>query len=431
MTVLNPSTGNPRTKGNQTPNQRAVFTIARRVMIDRMPRTREHVQLTICADENVIAGSKNYCAPPYTTKHKIKCKSYRQNYNYRMESLLTKSLKIAGAVAAYWTVSICLVFINKYLLSDKDLKLDAVLFVTWFQCVVSVALCGMFATLAKLAPSCISFPEFKINLQTAREVLPLSIMFVSMISFNNLCLKFVGVAFYYVGRSLTTVFNVMLTRAVLKQSTSWSAIGCCAIIVFGFMLGVDQEGAAGSLSIRGVIFGVFASLCVALYSIFIKKALPSVDDNIWRLTLYNNFNAVILFLPLMVVSGDISAVIAFPKLGSVSFWLYMVIGGTLGFAIGYVTGLQIQVTSPLTHNISGTAKACAQTVIATSYYHDIKPMLWWTSNFVVLFGSAAYAQVRRSEMKQKHESDLKSQEDATEAREQLLNSNAPPAKITS
>ena len=188
----------------------------------------------------------------------------------------------------------------------------------------------------------------------------------------------------------------------------------------------------GSLSIRGVLFGVCASLSVALYSIFIKKALPAVDDNIWRLTLYNNFNAVILFLPLMVVTGDISAVIAFPKIDSLSFWFYMVIGGTLGFAIGYVTGLQIQVTSPLTHNISGTAKACAQTVIATSYYHDVKPMLWWTSNFVVLFGSAAYAQVRRSEMKQKHDSDMKSLENATEAREQLLkNGSTPPLKITS
>lgn len=30
-----------------------------------------------------------------------------------------------------------------------------------------------------------------------------------MIAFNNLCLKYVGVSFYYVGRSLTTVFNVV------------------------------------------------------------------------------------------------------------------------------------------------------------------------------------------------------------------------------
>lgn len=41
------------------------------------------------------------------------------------------------------------------------------------------------------------------------QTLPLSIVFVCMITFNNLCLKNVGVAFYNVGRSLTTVFNVV------------------------------------------------------------------------------------------------------------------------------------------------------------------------------------------------------------------------------
>ncbi len=34
-------------------------------------------------------------------------------------------------------------------------------------------------------------------------------IFVGMITFNNLTLKFLGVAFYNVGRSLTTVFNVV------------------------------------------------------------------------------------------------------------------------------------------------------------------------------------------------------------------------------
>ena len=41
------------------------------------------------------------------------------------------------------------------------------------------------------------------------------------------------------------------------------------------------------------------------------------------------------------------------------------------FAIGYVTGLQIKVTSPLTHNISGTAKAAAQTVLATHWFNEV------------------------------------------------------------
>lgn len=38
----------------------------------------------------------------------------------------------------------------------------------------------------------------------------------------------------------------------------------------------------------------------------------------------------------------------------------MTITGIMGFSIGLVTVMQVKATSPLTHNISGTAKAAAQ-----------------------------------------------------------------------
>ena len=91
------------------------------------------------------------------------------------------------------------------------------------------------------------------------------------------------------------------------------------------------------------------------------------------------------------------------------FWGVMTIGGVCGFAIGFVTTLQIKVTSPLTHNISGTAKACAQTVIATSWYQETKSFLWWTSNVVVLLGSAFYTRVKQLEMDQTHREQMNSQ----------------------
>ena len=159
---------------------------------------------------------------------------------------------------------------------------------------------------------------------------------------------------------------------------------------------------SGTLSLTGVIFGVGASCSVALYAIFTKKVLPAVEQNIWRLALYNNINATLLFIPLIIIFGEVGEIMTFPKLGDLQFWLIMTLSGVFGFAIGYVTGLQIQVTSPLTHNISGTAKACAQTVIATAYYNESKPVLWWVSNFVALFGSAAYTHVKHSEMKKSH-----------------------------
>lgn len=318
------------------------------------------------------------------------------------QSLLSKYFSIAIVVAAYWVISISMVFVNKYLLSSEDLKLDAPMFVTWFQCVVTVLLCVLLSVAGQLFPNIISFPSLKIEGKLIRATLPLSIIFVCMITFNNMCLKYIGVAFYFVGRSLTTVFNVIFTYLMLQQTTSGKALLCCGVIIAGFFMGVDQEGASGSLSIIGVVFGVLASATVALNAIFTKKVLPLVDNNVWRLTFYNNINACILFLPLMLIFGETSSVYNFPMLHSFTFWNWMLVSGVFGFAIGYVTGLQIQVTSPLTHNISGTAKACAQTVLACIYFHDIKTNLWWLSNAVVLLGSGGYTEVKRREMKKHH-----------------------------
>jgi len=219
-----------------------------------------------------------------------------------------------------------------------------------------------------------------------------------MITFNNLCLKYVGISFYYVGRSLTTVFNVILTYFLLGQKTSLPAIACCGVIVGGFYLGVDQEDVSGTFSLAGTIFGVTASLFVALFSIYTKKVLPVVESNIWSLTFYNNINACVLFIPLMIIFGEVPIVTSFQHLSSAYFWFLMTLGGLFGFAIGYVTGLQIKATSPLTHTISGTAKAAAQTVIATYWFSEVKTFWWWFSNFVVLAGSGGYTRVRQMEM---------------------------------
>ena len=65
----------------------------------------------------------------------------------------------------------------------------------------------------------------------------MSLTFVAMILFNNLCLKNVGVSFYYIGRSLTIIFTVVLSFLVNGQKTSALVFGCCLIIVSGFIGG--------------------------------------------------------------------------------------------------------------------------------------------------------------------------------------------------
>ncbi|XP_075322771.1 GDP-fucose transporter 1 isoform X1 [Odontesthes bonariensis] len=329
------------------------------------------------------------------------------------EPFLLRAVRIAAVVALYWFVSITMVFLNNYLLENRDL--DAPLFVTFYQCVVTVGLCWLMQLLSKMCPGAVDFPAFAFDLKTSREVLPLSIVFISMITFNNLCLKHVGVAFYTVGRSLSTVFNVLLSYVILKQTTSLQALSCCGVILGGFWLGVDQEGLAGSLSWSGVFFGVLASACVSLNAIFTKKVMPAVDGSIWKLSYYNNINACVLFLPLILVFGELGKVAHFSRLTDLNFWGIMTLGGVFGFAIGYVTGLQIKFTSPLSHNVSGTAKACAQTVIAVVYNSSSKSLLWWTSNMLVLCGSSAYTWVKSREMQKTPQKDTQDS-----AREKLL-----------
>jgi GDP-fucose transporter C1 len=103
------------------------------------------------------------------------------------------------------------------------------------------------------------------------------------------------------------------------------------------------------LSISGTIYGVLASLFVSLYAIYIKRVLPEVNHSVWLLTLYNNVNAILLFIPLMIVFGEPSVIYNYSEIFSLGFWVPMSAAGLFGFAIGYVTGLQVKVgkTNPL------------------------------------------------------------------------------------
>lgn len=327
----------------------------------------------------------------------------------KQDRLASRWTKIAGVVTLYWFVSISMVFLNKYLLSSPDLKLGAPLFITLSQCVVAVLCFVLLSVLSRQLPHALSFPPFEFDpcgqLRTALKVLPLSLLFVGMIVFNNLTLKHLGIAFYNVGRSLTTVFNVSFSFLILGQRISCAIITCCSVIVFGFLFGLkeEEESSVGDISVKGVVCGILASFCVALYAIFTKKVLPTVGDNIWKLQFYNNFNAVLLMSPLVFVFGEVPVLWEFPYWGRLYFWALILVVGVFGISIGYVTALQIQVTSPLTHNVSGTAKACAQTVLACVVYSETKPFWWWVSNFMVLGGSSAYTYVRMMEMKaEKH-----------------------------
>ena len=83
---------------------------------------------------------------------------------------------------------------------------------------------------------------------------------------------------------------------------------------------------------------------------------------------------------------------------SIIFWSVMTMAGIFGFLIGIVTIAQISLTSPLTHNISGTAKACVQTIIAVLFLGDKMSLRSVFGTICVSFANFMYSLVRNHEM---------------------------------
>lgn len=321
---------------------------------------------------------------------------------------------IASVVATYWFVSISMVYLNKVLMSSDSVSIPAPLFITWFQCVVTAFICYAAGELAQTklkreadaqqersgqdsqGPSFwAQFPKAQYLVGTGRKVFPLSLVFVGMITFNNLCLKWVEVSFYNVARSLTIVFNVILTQAMLGGATSTKVMGCLGIVILGFFVGAQGEI---NFSVWGTVAGVCSSLFVSLNSIYTKKVLPVVDNDHWKLTFYNNVNACILFVPMILVFEHQPLAAAFGKqFLSPLFWSAMMVAGFFGFSIGIVTVLQIKATSPLSHNISGTAKAAVQSILAFYLWGNEWTVLGLLGIAMVLGGSLLYTIVKMNE----------------------------------
>lgn len=244
------------------------------------------------------------------------------------------------------------------------------------------------------------FPKTEYKPAVAVKVLPVGIVYVGMAAFSNICLSLVDVSFFVTARSLTVVFNVMLSRFILGSSTSLRTIGCLAIVVGGFYIGSCGEV---DFSYNGTVAGVMSSLFVSLNAIFSKKMLPVVDHEHWRLTFYNTVNAVILLSPLILYFESQSLLKSSRGNFLIPvFWLTMTAAGILSFSIGIVTVMQIKATTPLSHNISGTVKSAAQSIMACYIWKNPFSLMSIIGMFVVLGGSLLYTIVKMREGKKVH-----------------------------
>jgi GDP-fucose transporter C1 len=320
------------------------------------------------------------------------------------EEVRKKTLQAGLAVTFYMTVSIGLVFLNRLVLTDKTEKAGA-LFVSWYQFLVAYVIIVVITSVFPNVPLLNLFPRLSYKPSVFLKVIPVSATYLLMIGFNNKCLEYVSVSAYQIVRSLTIVFNIVLTYFVLGQTTSLLAMLACAGVVAGFFLGVEGEI---DLSFRGAIYGIASSLFVALYSIAVKKVMELLGNNEYLLIEYNTPVAIVALAPFVWYGGE------FQGLGgrSLRFWTMQTLAGVVGFIINIAIFLNIKYTTPLTHNLSGTVKACLQTLLAFVIFpgSEIMTTMKFIGTVLIIACSAFYARVRQIEMKKKITADAKEKE---------------------
>lgn len=303
------------------------------------------------------------------------------------------SAKIAAVVAFYFFISLSLVFINKIIMDGSFFPYPVV--ITWFQFIVALVCVLVGGHLGKSYSTLAFMPEPEFDLATARKVMPVTVLYICMIAANNLCLKYVEVSFYQVARSLTILFTVLFTYLWLRKTTSLQSLAMCGVIVLGFVLGSKGEI---NFSYTGVAFGLISSCFVSLYGISVKAVLQTLQNDHWKLLLYNTAISIVFMVPLVWLSGEVTPLMADPNIYDPSVWVANILGGLFGFAINIAVFLQIKFTSPLTNNIAGTVKASLQTILAVIIFQNPVSFMNAMGIVLVIGGSGAYSYIRYLEM---------------------------------
>lgn len=312
-------------------------------------------------------------------------------------------IQIVGVVALYWCVSISMIFANKHLVGGRFSEIDVSIFVAWVQCLISVLMAVVITWARRVFfGHDVSLPPINMKVIRNKDFIMVIFMFTGMLAFNNLCLKHVGVAFFQVARSMTLIFTVILSAIFLSKRASCRVILCCVVVAAGFVLGVDQEHLSGTLSVRGVVYGIITSLFVSMNGIFIKRLLDFVKNSSIATVYYMNSGACVLFIPLLIGTGQLWLAIT-EKATEPVFLGLLILSGILSFFIGFASNLQIDFTSPVTHHISNNAKSVFQTLIAVLALRLTKSLLWWGSNFMVIGGALFYTMIRMREEKEAKE----------------------------
>ncbi|KAF8814456.1 hypothetical protein BYT27DRAFT_7265860 [Phlegmacium glaucopus] len=272
-----------------------------------------------------------------------------------MAILHPEKLQVAAVVTFYMASGLIMVFVNKAVLnSSPDLPLIFLL----FQLLIAVILLQLSAAISEK----VQIP--KLDLQIAKNLVPVVSVNIIGLIFNILCLRDVEASFFPIARGLLLPLTIAVSSAFNISTPSKKVITAAGIVTLGFMLGVvpspNSSPVTSIPSTLSLLYGFLSSLFIAFHAVLIKTSLPYCNNSTIELAWWTNIGSAVMIIPFVLLLQEPSKLFELAQTDTwnwgVFFWGTLVTG-VFGFLLCIAGLLSIKVTSPITHMVSAVSSS--------------------------------------------------------------------------
>ncbi|KAG2387744.1 hypothetical protein C9374_001338 [Naegleria lovaniensis] len=319
-------------------------------------------------------------------------------------------IQVLFAIIFFIITSISSLFFSKYLMDIGEYTFPFPLTMTWSH--LLVALICILCTYSLNRTFCFSFlPDFEFKIETAIQIMPVSLLYVGMVTFNNLCLDYSDIHVYHTARSISICFTALFTFVLLGEHISKRIIFACFIIAIGYFMAGIKETQLSKINLVGFAFGLVSSCFMALYSIYLKKIMSSTQKNHWIILIYNTIGAILFLFPICVMTGEFEKASAVPFLFEPKFLIILIGTGFVAFIVNISNFVLISRTSPLSTSVIVTLKSVIESVLSLSLHrseghHHFFSTYSIASTLFTLLGSYLFTLFKLQDERKRNEESL-------------------------
>nr|CAJ2472154.1 unnamed protein product [Leishmania braziliensis] len=320
-------------------------------------------------------------------------------------------MEAALSVMAYSFCSVSMILVNKLIMNTYDMN---------FPFGILLLQTGgalMIVTLAK-ATRFIDYSAF--SLDVAKQWLPLTLLFVSMLSTSMKSLGSMSVAAQTIIKNLAVVFIALGDKFLYGKAQTPSVYVSFALMFFGSYLGAKGDKWVTPWGLFWTFLNIAATV---LYTLYMKTMLGSVSNSIGRYgpVFYNNLLSLPFFLVMGV--GEImpfaTAISETTSLGKLVLVFSVLVSSVMTFSVFWC----MSITSPTTMSVIGSLNKIPLTFLGMLVFHQFPTATGYVGIVVALAAGFLYTHLNITANR------AKSAADAENHRQQTKMNSSPFAVL--